>query len=71
MSIQSLTVQSESGESSERKITLDINGGGSIKMDGNVDKEQVLDIMVQNIRPVLLDLLEEEISEEGDGTYEY
>ena len=71
MSIQSLPVQSESGESSERKITLDINGGGSIKMDGNVDKEQVLDIMVQNIRPVLLDLLEEEISEEGDGTYEY
>ncbi|MBR1532710.1 MAG: phage tail tape measure protein [Eubacterium sp.] len=71
MSVQPASASSGGGESSEKQITLTINGGGSIKMDGAVDKEQVLEIMMGNLRPVLLDLLEEEISEEGDGTYEY
>lgn len=56
---------------SERSITLKIEGAGSFKVDGRLSKESVLDTLTENLRPILINLIQEEIFEEGDGSYEY
>ena len=54
-----------------KRISLEISGGGSISIDKGTDKQQVLDVLTENLRPVLLELLEEEIYEEGEGAYDF
>jgi len=56
---------------SERSITLKIEGSGSLKVDGRLSKESVLDTLTENLRPILINLIQEEIFEEGDDSYEY
>ncbi len=69
--------QANSGDSayftnkSEKKITLEITGGGSLNVSGSVSKEAVLDFVMKNIEPKLLEILETETMEEGEGVYEY
>ena len=68
------TASTETGSSSgERKITLEINGSGSMQIGGGsgVSKEDVVDILYEQIKPALLDIVNEEIFEEGDSRYEY
>lgn len=59
--------------SDTKKIVLSLEGVGSIELSGNggADKEQLLDFLQENMRPVLAGILTEEIFEEGDGSYEY
>lgn len=59
------------GGGSDKKITLEIAGSGSIQVSGDVDKEAVVEILMDNIKPVLIDIISEEIFQEGDGTYDY
>ncbi len=54
---------------SEKKISIEINGNGNIGMAGNVDKESVLNILCENIKPILRNILETEDYEEGEGYY--
>ena len=54
----------------EKKVTLEINGSGAIQVSGNVDKTAMLEVLVENVKPVLPDILNEEIFQEGDGTYD-
>ena len=68
------TASTESGGSQgERKITLEINGSGSVQIGGGsgVSKEDVVSILYEQIKPALLDIVNEEIFEEGDSRYEY
>ena len=54
-----------------KHISLEINGGGSINIGRGTDKQQVLDVITENLRPVLLEILEEEAYEEGEGAYDF
>lgn len=56
---------------SYRRIALDITGAGTIMLDKGADKETVLGILTENIKPVLMDIINNEIYEEGEGVYEY
>lgn len=56
---------------SEKKITLEITGAGSLNVSGGVSKETVLDFVMKNIEPKLLEILETETMEEGESVYEY
>jgi len=56
---------------SEKKITLEINGSGAIPIDRNVDKEHILDVLIDNIRPILINVLQQDVFEEGDLSYEF
>ena len=67
---QALGSEGQGSGTSERHVTIDINGSGRISVNG-VSKDQVLDLLVENLRPVLMDLLEEETFEGGDGVYEF
>lgn len=58
------------GESSKR-ITLEINGSGAIAVDSSVDRESLLEVMQDNLRPVLMQIIQNEIYEEGQNSYDY
>lgn len=55
----------------EKKITLEIAGSGEINVNGSANKQSILDVMINNIKPVLMNVLQQEIFEEGDASYEF
>jgi hypothetical protein len=59
---------SGSGES-EIVHVIKFEGGETIRVEGNANEEQILEIMVENMRPVLAGILQQEVFEEGDGSY--
>ena len=59
----------ENGTSKE--INLNINGSGKIQVGDGVSKEDVLQILIENVKGVLMGMLQDEILTEGDGVYEY
>jgi len=61
------------GGSSEdtRHIYLDITGSGAIKVSAGMDRETVLELLQENLKPVLAGIIQEEIFEEGDLSYDY
>lgn len=63
----------EDGEpaSSSKNITLKIEGGGELKVGGGVSKEDVLELMIDNIKDTLMGIIQQEIMEEGDLAYDF
>lgn len=55
----------------EHKHSFEINGGGEIEMGSNVDKETVISMLFENMKPVLMNILKQESFEEGDLAYEF
>lgn len=61
-----------SEDSSDKTITLRIEGAGEMKVGGSgVSKEDVVDVLVENVRGVLMNILQQEIMEEGKYSYEF
>jgi len=56
-----------------RRILLEIAGSGAIEVsgDGKADKETILDILQDHLKPVLMGIIQSEIYEEGEFAYEY
>lgn len=55
-----------------RKVLLEIAGKGNIELrGGKVDDETMLQFLYEYLKPVLSEILTQEIYEEGDGSYEY
>jgi hypothetical protein len=66
------TGQAVGGKSSERTINLNLNGNGSMKISGSgTSKEKIVEVMLENLREVFMSIVEQEILEEGVGSYEY
>ena len=65
------TQHEDNSGSSEKRIVIDINGGGSIEVSGGADKETVLEVLQENLKPVLMNIISSEIYEEGDDSYDY
>lgn len=55
---------------SKKEISLDIMGKGSVNIQSNMSKEQVVSILSDYIKPVLMGIVEQEIFEEGESFYE-
>ena len=69
---QSLSQPVGSPQTSERLIRLEIGGQGSIKVSGSgVSKEKIVDAMMENLRDVFMNIVQQEIIEEGEGAYEF
>ncbi len=62
-----------SGGEQTKHITLEIAGGTPIEVNGGsgASKEDIVEILVANLRPALMNIVREEIFEEGDGSYEH
>lgn len=50
----------------EKNIVLKLEGGGEIKIPKTLSKQEVLDLLVNNAKPILLKIIEQELFEEGD-----
>ena len=55
----------------DKVVTIKLEGVGEIKAGAGTDKNKVLDILMSNIKPVLMGIIKQEIMEEGDLSYEY
>lgn len=56
---------------SRREVDLNINGKGSINVKSNMDKEQVVEILIENLKPALMNIVSTELFEEGENSYDF
>lgn len=59
--------------SNEKTINININGQGALQVPASagVSKEQVIEIMMDNVKDVFMQIVEQEIVEEGEGVYDW
>ena len=58
--------------SSERRIVLELAGRGSLELSGsNFDPDTAAEWLADNLRPLLISTLKQEILEEGDGSRDF
>lgn len=62
--------RTEKSESQSKDINLNINGSGTISVKGDMSKEQVVSILTDYLKPVLMNIVEQECFEEGESHYE-
>ena len=63
--------QTPSG-ANERTININIGSSGPIRFSGGgVNKDEVVDMMMDNLKDVFMQIVEQEIVEEGEGAYVY
>jgi len=56
----------------DKTITLRLEGAGEMKVGANgMSKSEVLEVLVDNIKDVLMGIIQQEILEEGDLSYEF
>lgn len=71
MQEDSSLIRRENLTTQEKKILLEIAGQGAIDISKGVDKETVIDILYGYLKPVLAEILKQEIYEEGELAYDY
>lgn len=56
-----------------KHIIIEIAGGAPIEVSSGsgASKEEIVEILLANLRPALMSIVKEEIYEEGDGSYEH
>ena len=54
----------------EKHIVIELNGGGRIDVSG-ITRQQAMELIAERIKPELMDILEREIYEGGNGVYDY
>lgn len=56
-----------------KRILLEIAGSGAIEVSGNggADRATILEILTEHLKPVLMKIIQSEIYEEGELSYEY
>jgi hypothetical protein len=58
-------------EESSKRITIEIAGNGKIDVTGGINKDKVIDLLQENLKPVLMSILQSEMYEEGEQSYDY
>lgn len=63
----------ESTSEQVKRILLEVAGSGAIEVGGGggADKETILEILYEHLKPVLMSIIQSEIYEEGELSYEY
>lgn len=58
---------------SDKNITLRLEGAGEIRVkgDGKASKDEILNVLMSNLKGTLMDIIQQEIMEEGDLSYEF
>lgn len=54
----------------EKTININLNGNGTIRGSG-ISKDEILEYLIVHLKPILMSIIETEIFEEGDLSYEY
>lgn len=62
---------SSNDKSEEKTINLNINGQGNLKIGSSMSKDEMVEVLYEYAKPVLMSIIEDEIIEEGEDSYEY
>lgn len=66
------TEESSEASNRDKTITLKLEGAGEMKVGtGGMSKADVVDILIENVKEVLMGIIQQEILEEGDLSYEF
>ena len=61
-----------SNASETKTINVNVNGSGNMKISGDgMSKEKIVDLMMEHMREIFMNIVQQEIIEEGTGTYEW
>lgn len=56
----------------DKTITLKLEGSGEMKVGtGGMSKEDIVEVLIENVKDVLMGIIQQEIFEEGDLSYEF
>ena len=56
----------------DKTITLKLEGSGEMKVgSGGMSKEDIVEVLIENVKDVLMGIIQQEILEEGDLSYEF
>lgn len=64
-------IPARDGKEDSKTIRLEINGSGAIEVDGSMDEETVVGILYNHLKPVLTNIVKQEIYEEGELAYDF
>lgn len=65
---------SEKATEQVKRILLEVAGSGAIEVaggSGGADKETILEVLYEHLKPVLMNIIQSEIYEEGELSYEF
>lgn len=66
------SAETDSNSSSEDKtVTVKIEGSGDMRIGSNLSKDDVVNLMIENMKGVLMNIINQEILEEGDLSYDF
>ena len=66
---QEATSDSRTTQARDKTIRLEIAGSGSVGIGSGTSKEEFVELLYTNLKPVLMSIVQEEIFEEGDNCY--
>lgn len=70
--VDNVETETSGGGETTKKVVLAIEGKGNIELTGGkADEESLLEFLYEYLKPVLSQILTQEIFEEGDMSYEY
>ena len=62
--------QQNNNSTQRRSFDINVNGTGKISIEG-MTKREAAEVTVNTIKPILMEILEEEIFTGGDGVYDF
>ena len=68
---QETNSNSRTTQAQDKTIRLEIAGSGAVNVGAGTSKEEVVELLYTNLKPVLMSIVQEEIFEEGDRSYDY
>ena len=56
-------------DTQDKTVTLKIEGSGNLQVGSNLSKNDVVEILMDNVKEAIMGIIEQEILEEGVGSY--
>ena len=69
--VQETTSDNTTTQAQDKTIRLEIAGSGAVNVGAGTSKEEVVELLYANLKPVLMSIVQEEVFEEGDRNYDY
>lgn len=69
--VQDAHSESRKSQAQEKTIRLEIAGSGAVNVGAGTSKEEVVELLYANLKPVLMSIVQEEVFEEGDNSYDF
>ena len=69
--VQETTSDSRTTQAQDKTIRLEIAGSGAVNVGAGTSKEEVVELLYANLKPVLMSIVQEEVFEEGDNSYDF